>query len=155
PGKGEGLRKRAAPAWARERLGRLVVRDPARALAEQEAELALVEAHEPGRSERREQGVRLASVWVVGGVEDLLRRDLPVEVEQVDCAPNGGVEVDAGDSAESSGQAGHVGDPGVRDDQPYAVGALNELLEVLGDRGQAAPSVNEDGHSVVDREHED
>ena len=47
------------------------------------------------RPERDEERRRLLAVRVVGGVDDLLGRDVAVEVEQVDRAPDRGVEEDA------------------------------------------------------------
>ena len=54
---------------------------------------------------RRWQRARLLSIRIVRGVEHLLRRDLAVEVEEVDRAPRGGVEEDAGARAEDAAPA--------------------------------------------------
>ena len=60
----------------------------------------------------------LPAVRVVGGVDDLLRRDEPEEAEQVDRAPDRGVEEDARACPRSGRRAfGEVGDPGVGEDQ--------------------------------------
>ena len=55
--------------------------------AEHSADLSLVEAGESRRAQRHQQRRRLPAVRVVGRVDDLLRRHLAVEVEQVDGAP--------------------------------------------------------------------
>ena len=60
----------------------------------------LVEAGEHRRAQRDQERARLLAVGVVRGVEDLLGRDEVVEVEQVDRAPDGGVEEDARLAAE-------------------------------------------------------
>ena len=142
------------PSRCRERLELLPVDHPARASAEHEPELLVVEAGELRRPDRDEQRVRLAAVRVVGRVEHLLRRDLAVEVEQVEPAPDGRVEEDARDAAEPPGEPGHVGDPRVRDDELDALVAPDERLEVLGDRRKPAAAVDEDRHGPLDRERE-
>ena len=73
--------------------------------------LFVVKAREPGDAEREEQRARLLSVRVVGGVEELLRRDAVEHVEQVDRAPDGRVEEDAGAPAEGLRERREVGDP--------------------------------------------
>ena len=85
----------------------------------------------------------------------LLGRDLAVEVEQVEPAPHRGVEEDARDAAEPTGEPGHVRDARVRDDEPDALVAADERLEVLGDRRKPAAAVDEDRHRALDRELED
>ena len=129
--------------------------DPSRVAAEHEAQLLVVEAGELGRPHGHEQRVRLAAVGVVGRVDDLLGRDLPVQVEQVDGAPDGRVEEDARDPAQPAGQTRHVGDPGVGDDQLDALVPADERLQVLGDRRQPAAAVDQDRHGALDRERED
>ena len=94
------------------------------------------------------------AVRVVGGVQHLLRGDLAVEVEQVEAAPDGGVEEDALEAAETSGETGHVGDARVRDDELHAFVAPDQRLEILGDRRKAAAAVDEDRHRSLDRERE-
>ena len=119
-------------------------------------QLAIVEARDSlRRPDRDEERVRLTTVRVVRGVDDLLRGDLAEEVEEVDAAPDGGVEEDARDPSEPPGEAGHVRDARVRDDQPHALVAADERLEVLGDRRQAASSVDQDRHRALLRELED
>ncbi len=56
------------------------------------------------------------------------------EAEEVDRAPDGGVEEDAGLSGEPPGQAREVGDPGMRDDQLRRRVLVDEAREVVGDR---------------------
>ena len=102
-----------------------------------------------------EQRVRLAAVRVVGRVHHLLGGDLAIQVEEVEAAPDGRVEEDAADAAEPSGQAGHVGDARVRDDQLDALVPPDERLEVLRDRRKPATAVDEDRHGPLDRERED
>ena len=128
---------------------------PARAPAEHQPELLVVEAGELGRSRRHEQRIGLAAVRVVGCVHDLLGRDLAVQVEEVEPAPHRRVEEHSLDPAEASCQPGHVRDPGVRDDQPHALVPPHERLEILRDRRKPAAAVDEDGHRALDRERED
>ena len=60
---------------------------------------------------------RLPPVRVVGGVENLLGRDLVEEVEEVDGAPDRGVEEDARLPGEMPREPGEIGDARVGDDQ--------------------------------------
>src|SRR5207244_12822201 len=69
---------------------------------------------------------------------------LVVEVEQVDGAPDGGIEEDAGLAGETLRERGEVGDPAVGDDQVRLRKALDEAREVVGDRRQPAAAVDED-----------
>ena len=110
PRERERLRDVLRPARRRQRQRLLASCDPARAAAEHRAELRVVEAGHPGRAQRGEQRGRLRPVRVVGGVEHLLGRDEPVEVEQVERAPDGGVEEDAGPAGEMARERGEVGD---------------------------------------------
>ena len=57
--------------------------------------------------------------------------------------------------AEPAGEARHVGDPGVRDDELDALVAPDEGLEILGDRRQSAAAVDEDRDASLDGERED
>ena len=82
-------------------------------------------------------------VWVVGRVDDLLRADEPVEAEQVERAPDGRVEEDAGFPTQAVGQRGKVGYPGMRDDQLCVV-AVDEVREVVRDRRQTAAAMDQD-----------
>ena len=99
--------------------------------------------------------MRLLAVGIVRGVEHLLRRDAADQVEEVDRAPDRGVEEDAGVTGERLGESREVGDPGVGDDQLRLRVPVDEPREVVGDRRQAAPAVDEDGHPTLRREGED
>src|SRR5919198_388911 len=105
----------------------------------------LVEAGYLRRPERDEERARLLAVRVVGGVEHLLGRDLVVEVEQVDRAPDGRVEEDARLAGEALRERGEVGDPAVGDDELRLGEALHEPREVVGDRRGAAAAVGGGG----------
>ena len=152
---GERLDERRRAEGAGELGQRLVVGDAARVLAEHAAEAVVVEPGHPRGADREEQRVRLAPVGVVGRVDDLLRRELAEEIEQVDRAPDGRVEEDARDPSQPPGEPGHVRDAGVRDDQPDALEAAHERLEVARDRRQAASSVDQDRNRALEGELED
>ena len=78
-----------------------------------------------------EERRRLLPVRVVARVDDLLGRDLAIEVEEVDRAPRRGVEQDALAARHAARERGEVGDPAVGDDQRRA--------RVVGRRGRAGP----------------
>ena len=117
--------------------------------------LPFVEPGGPGGAQGDQERARLLPVRIVGRVQHLLGRDLPVEVEQVDRAPDRGVEEHAGRPGEVRRQPGKIGDARVRDDQLRVGVALVEPGEVVGDRRQPAPAVDQDRHPVLgrDREH--
>ena len=68
--------------------------------------LLVVETRHLGRPERDQERARLLSVGVVGGVEHLLGRDESEEAQEVDRAPDRGVEKDASLAGEAAGEAG-------------------------------------------------
>ena len=103
---------RGAAAAAAPRRGR-----SACAAAEHRPQLALVEACHPRRAQREQQRGGLLPVGVVGGVEHLLGRDEAEEVEDVERAPDRGVEEDARMAGEAAGERRQVGDPAMGDDQ--------------------------------------
>ena len=104
PGECHRLRE-GAPADRPRRLERsLAVRDPVRVAREHHPKLALVEARELRRAEGDQQRARLAAVRVIRGVQDLFGRDLVVEAQQVDGAPDGGVEEDPGLASKATGE---------------------------------------------------
>ena len=106
------------------RLGkRLAVGEPVRVAGEHAAKLLLGEPGAVRRAERDEERARLLPVGEVGGVDDLLRRDAAVEVEQVDRAPGRGVEEDVLAARHRRREVRQVGDSRVGDDQ-RGVGAL-------------------------------
>ena len=96
---------------------RLAVRDPVRVAGEHVGDLRLVRPASARGAQRDQERLRLHAVRVVRGVDDLLRRHEAEEAEQVDRAPDGGVEEDARLAREVAGEPGEVGDAGVRDDQ--------------------------------------
>ena len=114
--------------------------------------LDVVEAGEARRADRHEQRVRLSPIRVVGRVHDLFRRHLSEEIEEIEGAPDRGVEVHAGDPSQATGERGHVRDPRVRDDQSDSLVATHELLQVLCDRRETPASVDEDRNASLDRE---
>jgi hypothetical protein len=95
PREGERVRDvlRSSRRGQRQRL--LARRDPAGAAAQHRPQLLVVEARHVRGPERGEQRAGLRPVRVVGCVEHLLGRDEPVEVEQVERAPDRRVEEDA------------------------------------------------------------
>ena len=143
PRERERVRDVLRPARRRQRQRFLARRDPARAAAEHRPQLLVVEPRHPGGAERGEQRRRLRPVRVVGGVEHLLGGDEPVEVEQVERAPHGGVEEDARPAGEVACERGQVGDARVGDDQLRLVG-VHQPGERVGDRRQAAAAVDQD-----------
>ena len=134
---------------------RLAVRDADRVAREHVAHVVLVEAGRARRAERDQQRRRLLAVRVVGGEEDLLRGDVAEDVEQVDGAPDGGVEEDARLAAEALGERGQVGDARVGDDQLRLRVRVDEAREVVGDRRQAASAVDEDRNPPLGGQLED
>ena len=80
---------------------------------------------------------------------------MPEHVEQVDRAPDGGVEEDARLAAEALGERGQVGDPAVGDDQLRLGVGLDEPREVVGDRREAAAAVDQDRDAALGGELED
>ena len=48
----------------------------------------------------------------------------------------------------------HVGNSSVRDDQLYALAALDERVQVSGDRRQSASAVNQNRHLPLGRQRE-
>ncbi len=76
--------------------GRLAVGDSVRVAGEHVADLVVGEAGDARGAQRDQERRGLLAVGEVRGVEHLLGRDLAEEVEQVDRAPGGGVEEDAG-----------------------------------------------------------
>ena len=97
----------------------------------------------------------MPAVRVVGREEDLLRRHLAHQVDQVDDAPERGVEEDARHVREVARQPAEVGDARVRDDQPHARVAVDERGEVVADRRQPAAAVDQDRDVPLDRDGED
>ena len=94
---------------------------------EHRAQLVVVVAGEARGLERDQERRRLLPVRVVARVDHLLRRDLAVEVEQVDRAPRRRVEEDALAAAPcSAASARQVGDAGVGDDQRRLRVAVDE-----------------------------
>ena len=134
---------------------RRAVRDRERGAAEHPADLGLVEARELCRAEREQELVRRAAVGIVGREQDLLRRHLAHQVEQVDDAPQGGVEEHAGHVGEVAGEPAEVGDAGVGDDQADVGVAVDERGEVIADRRQPAAAVDQDRDVALDRESKD
>jgi len=114
-----------------------------------------IEPGGPGGTDRVQQRARRSRVRVVRRVEHLLRRDEVEEAEQVDRAPDRGIEEDSRLARETAGQPGEVGDSRVRDDQLHLRVLADEPCEVIGDRRQATPAVNEDRHASLRRQCED
>ena len=133
---------------------RLAAGDPVGVVPEDRADLRLVEARGARCLHRQQERARLLAVRVVRGVQDLLRRHLAEEVEQVDGAPDRGVEEDPAAPRETRREPGHVGDPRVRDDEGRIREALVEPGQVVGDRRQAAPAVDQDRHASLRRQRE-
>ena len=111
----------------------------------------VVEARDPGRAQREQERAGLLAVGVVRGVEHLLRRDEPEEVEEIERAPDRRVEEDARAAREAARECGEVGDAAVGDDQLRVV-ALDEVGQLVGDRRQAAAAVDQDRDLAVGRE---
>ena len=116
------------------RLERLLaVRDPVRVAREHVPQLPVVEARDAGDARRKEQRAGLLAVGVVRGVDDLLRRHEPQQPEQVDGAPDRGVEEDAALAREAVREVGEVGDAGVGEDELGPLVRVDESLERLRD----------------------
>ena len=75
-------------------------------------------------------------------------------VQQVDRAPDGGVEEDAGAPGERVRERREVGDPAVGDDQLGVGIRLHEAGQLLGDRRQAAAAVDQDRNAPLGSERE-
>ncbi len=142
-------------AGLRERSRGLAVRDASSRAAEHVAKLVLGEPGEPRRPQREQKGAGLLPVRIVGGVEHLARRDAREHVEEVDGAPDGGVEVHARAPGEALGERGEVGDSGMRDDERRFWVEVVQPPKVFGNRRQAAPAVDEDRHAALGGECED
>ena len=76
------------------------------------------------------------------------------EVEEVDGAPDRGVEEDARLARETTRQPGQVGDARVGDDQLRLRISVGEAPEVVRDRRQAATAVDEDRNLPLGRQRE-
>ena len=139
----------------RELRERLPVGDLRRGAAEHPAHLLVGEAGGAGGLQRDHERGRLLAVREVGGEERLLGREAPVDVEQVDRAPHGRVVEDARVPRERVRERAEVGDAAVGDDQLRPRVPVDEPLELLGDRRQAAASVDQDRHAALGRERED
>ena len=150
-----GWSSRLGPRGGGERLRVLSVGDAGRGTPEHVADLVFGEAGELGRAQGEEQRAGLLAVGIVGGEDDLAGRDPGVHVQQVDRAPDGRVEVDALPPGEGLRERGQIGDARVRDDQRPLRIRVVELPEVLGDRRQATPAVDEDRHPALGGEGED
>ena len=149
------LRERVA-ADRRGRLGQLgAVGERVRGAGEHRAQLVVGVPGEPRRLERDQERRGLLPVRVVARVDDLLGRDLAVEVEQVDRAPRRGVEEDALAAGHAACELGEVGDAGVRDDQRRLRVAVDERAQPVGDRRQAAAAVDQDRHAPLGGDLED
>src|SRR6185437_13309943 len=109
--------KRAASSRGRGLEWLFAVGDPGRSAGEHSAQVVLGETSERRRPQRDQQRARLLAVREVGGVDHLLGPYELEQAEQVDRAPDRGVEEDARLAAEVAGKLGQVGDTGVRDDQ--------------------------------------
>ena len=154
-GEGDRLVDALAPHGRRGLGWRAPVGDRPRRPPEHVPDLLLGEACDDRRPQHDEERPRLLSVWIVRGIEHLLRRDALEHVEEVERAPHRRVEEDPRMSTKGLREAGQVGDAGVRDDQLRLRIGLDELLEVLGDRRKPSPAVNEDWHASLGCERED
>ena len=105
--------------------------------------------------EGHQQRAGLPAVRVVGGVEDLFRRDESQQPEQVDRAPDRGVEEDAALAREAGGEVGKVGDARMGKDQLNAGVRVDEALESGSDRRQTTTGVDEDRHAALGGQGED
>ena len=155
PEERDGVRKlvRAARRRRRDRLE--AVRDPRGRVVEERPQLTVVEPRGTRRANGHQQGVRLPPVRVVRGVDDLLGRHEPVEVEEVERAPDRGVEEHARPPGEVPGHRGEVDDPRVRDDQRRRTVPVEQPGERVGDRRQAAAAVDQDRDAPLRGERED
>ena len=128
------LERRAAA--GRAGLGRrLPGGDPQRCAAEHVHKVGLGQSCRERGSHCQGQRAGLLAVREVGRVHDLLRRNAAEEVEDVDRAPDRGVEVDAAVTGEELGECREIGDPAVRDDELRLRVRLHEPVQVGGDRG--------------------
>ena len=108
------------------------------------------------RDAKIEQQLRgLAAVGEVGRVEQLLRGNAAVEVEQVDDAPERRVEEHALVAGERVGERREVGDPSVGDDELRLGIALDEPEQIVGNGGKAAASVDENRSAPFGGQRED
>ena len=107
------------------------------------------------RAKGEQERAGLLPVRVVGGVQHLAGRDAREHVQEVDRAPDRGVEVDARPPGEALGERGEIGDAGVGDDERRLRIGVVQPAEVLGDRRQPAPAVDEDRHAALRRQRED
>ena len=155
PGERERLREEVGALRRGRRERRLAVGDPVRVRVQHVADLLLVQPGDPRGPQRDQHRRGLLSVRIVGRVEDLLRRHEPEEAEQVDRAPDGGVEEDARLAGEVARERGEVGDAGVGDDQLRLRVRVHEPVQVVADRRQAASAVDQDRHAALGRELED
>ena len=146
---------RAGPFDAVRRRQRAAVPDRESRATEHPADLRLVEAREPRRAQREQELVRQPAVRIVGCEQDLLRRHLPHQVEEVDDAPQGGVEEHPGHVREVAREAAEVGDARMGDDQANVGVAVDERGEMVADRRQPAAAVDQDRDVALDRERED
>jgi hypothetical protein len=117
--------------------------------------LVVVEARELGGPHGDQQRAWLLAVRVVRRVDDLLGRDEVEQAQQVNGAPDRRVEEHPGPSAEVARQLREVGDPAVRDDQLRPWVRLDEPVEVISDRRQTSPPVDQDRDAPLGRELED
>ena len=131
------------------------VGDPGRVPSEHPEKLVLRVARETGDPQVEEQRLRLHAVRVVRGVEELLRRDARVEIEHVHGSPDRGVEVDAGVAGERVRECCEIGDAAVRDDERRPRMAVDDPMQVVGNRRQPSPAVDEDRHAPLSRQRED
>ena len=150
-----GWSKRRGPAWLDQRGRLLVVGDARRRAAQHVADLLLGEAGAHRRPQGEQQGAGLLPVRVIRCVQHLPGRDAAEHVQEVDRAPDRGVEIDARSAGEAFGEGGEIGDAGMRDDQGRLGVGVVEPAEVVGDRRQAAPAVDEDGDAPLGGERED
>ena len=149
------LRKHVRSLGLRRLERRLAVGDAVRIAREQLDDLPFVEPRRACGAQRDQERLRLRAVRIVGRVEDLLGRDEAEEAQQVDRAPHGRVEEHARRTGEVTGEPGEIGDAGVRDDQLRVRVRVDEACEVVGDRRQAAATVDEDRHAPLGRDRED
>ena len=144
----------SGPLRRRERQRVLAVADSPRATGEHCSQLVIAETCDSRRAQREQERAGLLAIGVVGGVEHLLGRHEPEEVEQVERAPDGGVEEDTRTTREAVGERGEVGDAAVGDDQLRVV-TVDERGQLDRDRRKAAAAVDEDRHAAVGGEPED
>ena len=100
-----GCSKRRGPRGSASGVGRLPVGDAGGRAAEHVAHLLLREPGDERGAQREEEGARLLAVGVVRRVQHLAGRDAREHVQEVDRAPDRGVEVDPGRPAKQSERA--------------------------------------------------